>query len=93
MVFFIHNREYIFSIGFDVYSDIYQMPRNLLDLTVSKGVGRHLEVKAGISDLLNNSVLLLQDANNDGRFRETDDQVIQRYMPGITYTFGISYRL
>lgn len=85
--------RYIFSIGFDVYPDIYQMPRNLLDLTVSKGVGRHLEVKAGISDLLNNSVLLLQDANNDGRFRETDDQVIQRYMPGITYTFGISYRL
>lgn len=85
--------KYIFSIGFDVYPDIYQMPRNLLDLTVNKGLGKHFELKAGISDLLNNPVLLLQDANNDGKFEAAGDQVIQRYMPGTTYTFGISYRL
>lgn len=85
--------KYIFSIGFDVYPDIYQMPRNLIDLTINKGLGRHFELKAGISDLLNNPVLLLQDANNDGKYEAAGDQVIQRYMPGTTFTLGISYSL
>jgi hypothetical protein len=29
------------------------MPRNILDLTITKGIGNRLELKAGIRDILN----------------------------------------
>lgn len=83
----------IFAIGYDVYPDIYEMPRNQLDLTVTKGFGEHFEIKAGISDMLNNEFVLLQNANDDGKFDKTNDQIIQRYKQGSLITFGIKYKL
>jgi TonB-dependent receptor len=83
----------IFAIGYDVYPDIYEMPCNLLDLTITKGIGQHFELKAGISDLLNNYRVLLQDANQDKVFDKDNDQIIQKYKPGTSYSLGISYKL
>jgi len=83
----------IFAIGYDVYPDIYEMPVNLLDFTITKGIRAHLEIKAGASNLLNNSMILLQDANNDGTFSKSDDQLIQKYKSGSNYSLGISYKL
>lgn len=85
--------KYIFSIGFDVYPDIYQMPRNLLDFTITKGLGKHFELKAGISDILNEPDVLLQDANADGVFNKEKDQVIQRFSHGMLLNAGVIIRL
>lgn len=82
----------IFIIGFDVYPDIYQMPRNVIDFNVSKRFKNNIEMKLGFGDLLNQEVLLLQDANQNGKFERTDDQIIQRYRPGMTVSFGVSYK-
>lgn len=84
--------ERIFIIGFDVYPDIYQMPRNVLDINFSKKFKNNIELKLGFGDIINQDVLLLQDANGDGKFDRNNDQVIQRYKPGMTVSFGIGYK-
>ncbi len=82
----------IFMIGYDDYPEIYEMPRNLLDLTIIKGIGDNLELKFGIRDLLNQKSILLQDGNQDGAFNRRYDQVIERFSPGTTYSFGLTFR-
>ena len=82
----------IFIIGYDDYPDIYEMPRNHLDLTFTKGFGNRLELKAGIRDILNADIILMQDANQDGIFDLETDQVIQRYRPGTVINIGLGYR-
>jgi len=83
----------IFAIGYDVYPDIYEMPRNQIDLTLTKGFGEHFEVKAGISDLLNEDFILLQNANEDGKFDKKNDQIIQKYQQGRLFTLALKYKL
>lgn len=83
----------IMIIGFEEYPDIYEMPRHLAELTITKSIGRFLEIKAGVKDLFNQENLLLQDANRDGRFDRRNDQVIERYSPGRIFSMGLSFRL
>jgi hypothetical protein len=82
----------IFIIGYDDYPDIYELPRNLLDLTITKTFRQTWEVKLGIGDILNNDQLLIQDANRDGIFDIEKDQVMQIYSPGTTVSMGVSYK-
>lgn len=83
----------LFIIGYDDYPDIYEMPRNHIDLTLTKGIGNKLELKAGIRDLLNDHIILMQDANRDGKFDQTTDQVIQKFRPGTVFSLGLSYKI
>jgi TonB-dependent receptor len=83
----------IFIIGFDTYPDIYEMPRNVLDLSVSKGIGEKLMVKLGVSDIINQEIMLLQDGNQDGTFDRKDDQIIQSYKPGMLWSLSVNYRI
>ena len=43
--------------------DIYEMPRNVFDLTVSKTIGKRFELKGGIRDLLNEKAEYMQAIN------------------------------
>jgi hypothetical protein len=45
--------------------DIYEMPRNVIDLAFSKMIGKNLEIKGGIKDLLNEQVRFVQTVNTD----------------------------
>ncbi|GAB2764040.1 TonB-dependent receptor [Rhabdobacter roseus] len=83
----------IFAVGFEGYPDIYEMPRNILDLTFSKGIGTRWTLKGGVTDLLNQSFIFLQDGNQDGKFDRRNDQIIQDFRPGSTVQLGISYRI
>jgi outer membrane receptor for ferrienterochelin and colicin len=79
----------LFIIGNDEYPDIYEMPRNMLDLTVSKNFGKYTQIKVGVSDILNQEVILLQDGNNDGKWSRKNDQRIQSFRPGALYSAGV----
>jgi outer membrane cobalamin receptor len=81
----------IFLVGTIDYPDIYEMPRNVLDLTVSKQITPYFQVKAGIADILNQEVLLLQDGKQDGKLNRNTDQIIQKYHPGRLFNLGLSY--
>jgi len=81
----------IFIIGFHSYPDIYEMPRSHVDLTVSRTIARNLRLNLGIRDLLNQNIVLMQDANQDGEFNLETDQIIQRYRPGTRFSLGLTY--
>ena len=64
--------------------DSYEMPRDVIDLTVSKKIGSHIELKANVRDLLAQRVSYKQFAevgNADGHTREVE-QVTRQYKPG-----------
>jgi TonB-dependent receptor len=85
--------------------DIYEMPRNLVDLTFSKTIGKHLEIKGGVKDLLNQKVEYQQRINTsvdmsiysngaiEGMKKFDETQVTKLYNPGRYFTLGISFRL
>lgn len=83
----------IFIIGFDAYPDIYEMPRNVLDVTATVRLTPMWDLRLGAGDVFNQPILLLQDANQDGRFDRNNDQIIQSLRPGRTFMLGLSYRV
>jgi TonB-dependent receptor len=74
-----------------LYPDWYEMPRNVIDLTFSKGITKNLIVKGGITDILNQKALILQDGNQDKNYDADKDQTIQSYKPGSVYSLGLVY--
>ncbi|MBB6001858.1 TonB-dependent receptor [Arcicella rosea] len=75
------------------YPDWYEMPRNVVDFTFSKEIARNLILKGGITDILNQRNLIIQDGNKDNTYNANVDQVIQSYSPGRTYSLGLVYTL
>lgn len=82
----------LYAIGGDKSQpDIYEMQRNLLDVSIGKKIGNHFEIKLGVKDILNNKFRYMQDADEDDDF-DNDDQTIESYRPGSYFTAGITYR-
>jgi outer membrane receptor for ferrienterochelin and colicin len=73
------------------YPDWYEMPRNIVDLTFSKKLSDKIQIKGGVSDILNNKNIVLQDGNQDGRFDANTDQTIQSFSPGRVFSLGIIF--
>ncbi|HNR06378.1 MAG TPA: TonB-dependent receptor [Saprospiraceae bacterium] len=83
----------IFAVGFQGYPDLYEMPRNVLDLMISKELGSRIILKAGVSDLLNQPARILQDGNQDKKWDPSRDQIIQQYAPGRLVQAGLTYQI
>jgi hypothetical protein len=81
----------IFAVGSYANPTVYDMPRNVLDLSVTKGLGSRLELKAGIQDLLNQPIRLVQDSNRDGKINGVDES-IQEFRRGSYSTIGLTYK-
>ena len=82
----------IYAVGDkDINPNQYEMPRNQIDLTISKHVSKHLEVKFGIQDLLNQKYRLIQDSNHDKKITNVDES-IQSYRWGQYTTLGVSWK-
>lgn len=79
--------------GFSAYEDIYEMPRSVLDLSVTRRFTERLTAKFSISDILNQRYVLMQDGNRDGEFDKAKDQIIQSNRFGSLYTFGLTYKV
>lgn len=76
----------------DDIPDIYEMPRNSLDLSFSKKVGKYVEIKGGIKDLLNSRIehkQFLTLTEESGTRREVE-QLIRSYRPGVNINIGVS---
>ncbi len=83
----------VFLVGTDFYRDVYIMPRNVVDLTFNKRVSSRVSLKGGITDILNQPMLLLQDGNGDKKLDRKTDQVIQKFRPGQVFSIGVIARL
>ncbi len=73
--------------------DSYEMPRDVLDLNISKKIGKHVEIKAGVRDILAQSVNYLQftKTKQDGGGDEVR-QTTRHYRPGRNFSVSASVR-
>lgn len=74
--------------------DSYEMPRNTIDLSVTKRFGEHWEMRLNVRDLLAERVFYKQFAdvkNADGSTREVE-QITRSYKPGRTVGLQATYR-
>jgi len=82
----------IVIVGIPGIPEVFEMPRNLVDLSVTKSLGTHWSVRFGVQDLLNQKFALAQDANGDGKLNRETDQVMQSYRRGTYYSLSIRYQ-
>jgi hypothetical protein len=80
-------------VGNENYHDVYLMPRNVLDITFNKRLSERFSLKGGVTDILNQPLMFLQDGNADGNFDTSNDQIIQSYRLGQVFSIGFSCRL
>lgn len=71
---------------------VIELPRHVVDLSVTKGLGQHLELKAGVQNALNQLVRQYYDFNGDGKIKKNETGSFARYQPGTYTTLGLTYR-
>lgn len=72
----------------------WEMPRNLLDLTISKRVSSKVDLRLGVSDLLNSKIVIREDANLDNNLKDNDtNKIVRRTQNGQYVTFGVAIKL
>ncbi|MBX3191152.1 MAG: TonB-dependent receptor [Labilithrix sp.] len=74
----------ISQVGQNGIPDVYEQPRNLVDLSVAQGLGEHFDLKATIENVLNAPVRFTQ--GQDGDF------ITNRYLVGSTFWLMATYR-
>ncbi len=83
----------IFAVGDkDANPNQYEMPRNQVDLTITKEINQHFELRFGIQDIINQQYRLIQDSNRDKEITDVDE-VIQAYKFGQYTTLGVIWKL
>lgn len=78
------------GIGTPDTPNTYEMPRHNVDFTIIKKFGDHLQIKAGIKELLNQKMVYNQTFTLDGAMDEIVD--IKSFRPGRSYSVGLSYK-
>lgn len=83
----------IYAVGSSLFPTIYEMPRHVLDLTVSKTISKSWSAKLGISDVMNAKNRFYQDTNRDTKIdMDGVDDVIFNYRRGTNINFSINYK-
>jgi TonB-dependent receptor len=77
----------------EVVPDIYEMPRHVLDFSLNKKVGKHMELKLGIKDLLAQNFVTQQtyEYQKDGASKSSTLSN-KTYNLGRTWTVGASWK-
>jgi TonB-dependent receptor len=79
--------------GSNDYPDVVEMPRHTVDLSLTKSVSSRLTLNAGIQDLLNQKVNLVQDYNGDRKYEAKNDPSLAGYRRGTYYTLGLRFNM
>ncbi len=82
----------IFMVGDATFPSIYEMPRHIIDLSVSHQVAKRVNLKLGVNDLLNFQTRFVQDSNRDSKIT-SGDELISRFRRGSYFSFLVSYTL
>ena len=78
----------IFAVGNNLSPTIYEMPRSVLDLNITKNISEKVEMRFNVQDILNQAVRLEQDFNKDGNITKADNQPIRTFKRGTYFTLG-----
>ncbi|MET4074251.1 TonB-dependent receptor [Hymenobacter sp. UYCo722] len=71
---------------------IFEMPRHVIDLALTKGFGPHLDLRLGIQDLLNQYTRLYYDSDRSGSISSADTGAFGRFRRGQYSTAGLTYK-
>ncbi|RDC65290.1 TonB-dependent receptor [Adhaeribacter pallidiroseus] len=85
----------VFAVGTIGTPNIYEMPRNVLDVTITKRLTNFVDLRLGVQDLLNNTYRLRQDTNEDDELTNNskgDDNILS-YKRGSYFTVGFLFNL
>jgi hypothetical protein len=84
----------IISVGDSQTPSWYEMPRQMLDLTVSKDINEKVSFRFGISDILNSKIRIMEDGNFDEKLNnKTSDKEILTTNNGQYFTLGVNIKL
>lgn len=88
----------IFFVGNDNFPTVYELPRHMLDLVMTKKLNARMDVKFGISNILNARTLLVQDTDRNGKIEfdynaaSPDDQIMH-FRRGVMWSGSFVFRL
>lgn len=83
----------IYLVGGTRFPDIYENPRNVVDMQLSlKVMKMRGEIKINASDLFNQQSLFYFDYDKSGNFTPTDE-ILKRYKQGTTFSLGFTYNI
>ena len=71
---------------------IFELPRHVIDLALTKGFGPHVDLRVGIQDLLNQYTRLNYDSDRNNTITSDDKGVFGRYRRGQYSTVGVTYK-
>ncbi|MDR1199030.1 MAG: TonB-dependent receptor [Prevotellaceae bacterium] len=72
----------------------YEMPRNILDFTVSKNIGKKIEIRCAVRDILSEDVIFKQFPvfEKNGMYHKRE-QIIRQYSPGQSVSLSILLKI
>jgi outer membrane receptor for ferrienterochelin and colicin len=79
-------------VGIPGNPEVYEMQRHVLDLTITKTFADKYSIRFGVQDALNQDIVLLQDANQDGVLNKSDDQRLRSFNRGTYYSLAFIYK-
>lgn len=90
----LYNRvgERLALVGNDEFPNVYERPRNQLDIQLSKKVMKDKgEFKINFADILNNAFYFYENLDASTAFKSGVDRMFNSYKPGSTITIGFTY--
>ena len=90
----LYNRvgERLTLVGNDEFPNVFERPRNQLDLQLSKKVlAGQGELKINFADILNNAFYFYENVDEATAYKEGVDRLFNAYKPGSTITVGFTY--
>lgn len=82
----------IFMVGDALFPSIYEMPRHVIDLSLSKKISRRITLRLAANDILNNQSQLIQDSNRDGSI-SSQDELISTFRRGAYFSSTLQIAL
>ncbi|HOU98623.1 MAG TPA: TonB-dependent receptor [Bacteroidales bacterium] len=82
----------IYVVGSYGTPNIYELPKNNLDLTISFKLLSNFKFTLNINNLLNSTSHFMQDSNEDGKINKKDETISQ-YKNGINVNLGLTFNL
>ncbi len=82
----------VWAVGNSIHPTVYEMSRHVLNLNITKEIGKYYEARMSIQDLLNMPYRLVQDDSRNGN-PDYSKSIISNYRRGTLVTVGILMRL
>jgi len=73
----------LYQVGSNGIPDIYEVERHVLDLSVGQEIGKHVEIRGAVTNLIDSPVRRAHDT-------ESGDNVTEEYRLGRTFSIGVA---